>query len=99
MAYEPRNNTGTLFINDKKTSDKSPDWRGDALVDGVKKRMSVWRKTGARGEFLSVAFDDPKPYQAAEPKAAAATPAPQPSHAPLDDDSIPFSPGFSPCCV
>lgn len=59
--YEQKDNTATLFTNDKRTSDNSPAYRGDAVVDGVKKRVSCWVKEGKKGKYLSLAFSDPQP--------------------------------------
>ena len=57
MAYEQRENSGTLFRNEKGDNPKRPDYRGEALVDGVEYRVSAWVKDGKKGKFLSMAFD------------------------------------------
>lgn len=56
MAYEQRDNSGTVFNNDRKESDKHPDRTGTAMIDGVMYWVSGWVKTGAKGPFLSLAF-------------------------------------------
>jgi len=35
MAYEQKDNSGSLFKNDRMTSDKSPEYKGTVLIDGV----------------------------------------------------------------
>lgn len=56
MAYEQRDNSGTLFKNSRKESDKHPDRTGTALIDGVEYWVSGWVKEGAKGPFMSLAF-------------------------------------------
>ena len=56
MAYTPKDNSGSLFINDRKEQDKHPDRTGTALIGGVEYRVSGWIKDGAKGKWLSLAF-------------------------------------------
>jgi hypothetical protein len=60
MAYEQRDNNGTLFKNDKKDpndpSDKKPHYTGEAMVNGEAVRISAWVKDGKNGKFMSLAF-------------------------------------------
>jgi hypothetical protein len=56
LAYEQKDNSGTLFINDRKESDKHPDRTGTALIDGVSYWVSGWVKQGAKGPYMSVSF-------------------------------------------
>lgn len=57
MAYEMMNNTGALFKNDKKETEKQPDYRGDALVNGEAVWMSAWIKKSAKGAtYMSFSF-------------------------------------------
>ena len=57
---EQRNNSGVLFKNDRKESDRHPDYTGKALINGVELRLSAWIKTGAKGKFMSLAFSEPR---------------------------------------
>jgi uncharacterized protein (DUF736 family) len=51
------NNTGVLWKNRKKTTDKHPDYTGTAEVDGVEYLQSAWLKTKKDGEkFLKISF-------------------------------------------
>lgn len=56
MAFEQRDNSGTLFINDRKEKDTHPDRNGTAMIDGREYYVSGWLKKGAKGPFLSLAF-------------------------------------------
>jgi uncharacterized protein (DUF736 family) len=52
------NNEGVLFPNDRKQSDKSPDFRGQANIDSVSYWVSAWKRTSRDGQtkYLSIAF-------------------------------------------
>lgn len=56
MAYEIRDNSGTLFKNEKKEKDTHPNMNGSCMIDGVEYRISAWTKDGAKGRFQSLAF-------------------------------------------
>ena len=63
-AYEVRDNSLTLFPNDRKDKPNQPDYRGDGMVNGVPVKLSGWKKTGKNGVFLSLAVqnkDQPAP--------------------------------------
>ena len=51
MAYEQRDNSGTLFRNDKREKDSQPNATGTAMVDGVEYYVSAWTKEGRNGKF------------------------------------------------
>lgn len=89
------NNCGILFKNDDKQTEKHPDYRGDALIDGEEYWLSGWIKEGRKGKFLSLAFKlkEPRKAQSAAPVASKplASPTPARSSRHLDDpDEIPF---------
>lgn len=54
MSDYDNTNTGVLFKNDKKTTDKHPDYRGQVNVGGTEYWLSSWIKTGAKGKFMSL---------------------------------------------
>jgi hypothetical protein len=57
MAYEQRDNSGSLFVNDRKESDKHPDRSGTAMIDGREYWVSGWVKTDKNGKpWMSMAF-------------------------------------------
>lgn len=70
MAYEQKPNSGTLFLNDQKTSDRAPDMSGRLLIDpsmipaierGETLRIAAWEKqTSNGGSLLSIAVSEPQ---------------------------------------
>lgn len=99
MAYEIKNNTGSLFKNDRRQNDNQPMYQGNAMVDGKLKRLSVWVRTSKNGtSYMSLAFEEVNgAYQQNAPQQSAPAPqrpAPAPAPAsqglePLPDD-LPF---------
>lgn len=62
MAYEQKDNSGSLFREAEKKSERSPDYTGKAMIDGKMKRIAGWiKQTKAGGNFLSLAISDPQP--------------------------------------
>lgn len=71
-------NRGKLWENDRKTTEKQPDYTGVANVDGRDYRIGLWE--GDDGT-LSLSFQDKAEARRPEPK--------QDPQEPLDDE-IPF---------
>ena len=78
MEYD-NTNSGTLFKNDRKESEKHPDYTGKINVDGTDYWLSAWIKTGKSGKFMSLAVKpkDEKPAAKSKPD-------------PIDDSELPF---------
>lgn len=68
MSYEQKDNTFTLFKNDKGENPKRPDYTGKALVNGVEVRLSAWIREGKSGKFMSGTIEPPR--EQAKPKPA-----------------------------
>lgn len=66
MSDYDNTNSGALFKNDKKSTDKHPDYRGQINVDGIEFWLSAWIKTGKSGKFMSLSVQ-PKEAQAPKP--------------------------------
>jgi len=81
LAYEMKDGQGSLFRNDKKTGDKSPDYTGKIKWNGKEYRLAGWLKEGRTGKFLSVQMSEPRQKEA--PKDAGT------GHVDLND-SVPF---------
>lgn len=85
--YTQRDMSGSLFKNDRKTSDNHPNAKGSALIDGVEYWVSAWTKRDKNGNpWQSLAFT-PKDQQQSAPATQAVTRAPDPFD---DGDDIPF---------
>jgi hypothetical protein len=83
-------NSGYLRANDKKTSDKHPNAKGSALIDGVEYWVSAWTNTGDDGKrYQSMSFET-KDKQAAQGEAAASKPAQDDRPATAADENLPF---------
>lgn len=67
MAEYDDTNRGVLFKNDRKESDRHPDYRGSINVGGQEFWLSAWIKEGKNGKFMSLAVN-PKEDAKAESK-------------------------------
>ena len=76
------NNRGSLFKNDKKTTEQMPDYKGQINVNGEEFWINAWLKTSKQGtKFMSLSVT-PKDRQVSEPTRKSI---------PVDDSSdIPF---------
>jgi uncharacterized protein (DUF736 family) len=67
MAYELRDNSGSLFRNEKKLSETHPDHTGQCMIDGTKYQVSAWIKQTKDGrKYFSLSFrtrEEEKPKQ------------------------------------
>lgn len=86
MAFEIRENSGSLFKNDKKEKDTHPNAKGKAMIDGRLYYVSAWSKkdrNGSQWQSLSFTPADKEQPQGNAPR----------SKAPVvdtDSDDIPF---------
>jgi hypothetical protein len=92
MADYDDKNRGSIWKNEKKTTDKHPDFTGSLNVDGKDYWVSAWRrKEGASDRAPALSFSvkpkDGKPMDAPRPATGGGMG--------LDmDDTIPFGPEF-----
>ena len=86
MAYEQRDNSGSAFINTRRTRDAQPHYTGSAKIDGKDYWVSLWikepKQAGSK-RWFSFAFTEKGEGGAATKDGSPATPE-------LTDDDIPF---------
>jgi hypothetical protein len=87
MAYEKKLGSGVLFANDKKQTEKQPDYSGDLLLDqdygkGTTIKLSAWRKSTPKGHLISISVNN---YKADKDQVY-----PKPAYGRGMDDEVPF---------
>jgi uncharacterized protein (DUF736 family) len=61
MAYEHKENKGSLFNNEKKEKDTQPDYQGQANVNGTLYNVSAWINESKGGKkYFGLSFSIPK---------------------------------------
>lgn len=76
MAYETKDNTGSLFRNNRKEKDSHPDYNGSVRIEGRDMWIAAWLKEAKDGsKYMSLAFKrkdgtDARPDKAQEFKDA-----------------------------
>lgn len=84
MAYEVKDNTFSLFENDKKGNDKAPDYKGKGKINGVDVKVAVWKHKSQSGvEYWSGSIEE-----VAQPDMPQAEPTAEPAKE--VGDEIPF---------
>ena len=83
MAYEQRDNSGSMFVNDHRTTEQHPNVKGKAMIAGKMYWVSAWTKTTKDGKkWQSLAFTEMDEQQGQ----AQGTAAPSIDY----DDTLPF---------
>jgi len=63
QQYDPTNR-GALFTNERKQTEKHPDFNGSINIAGVEHWLSAWKKTSKSGKnYLSISIGDVKEVQ------------------------------------
>jgi hypothetical protein len=83
--YTPKENNGTLFRNEKKTSENSPDFTGSIMVGGQERWLSAWVKEGKKGKYFSVSIGQVKQPIGFTPRGADELP-----RNTIEDSDLPF---------
>lgn len=89
MAYQPDDNAGVLFLNDRKEKPQHPDMRGTLVINGKEYWLSAWKKSSKAGtKYMSLSVREKAAREETPPPAAPAPPS-APDELPFNDD-IPF---------
>ena len=56
MTFEHKDNSGSLFNNDRKQADNHPDFKGSCKIAGVEYWMSSWLNERGEGDYQSIKF-------------------------------------------
>lgn len=85
--FQHRENSGSVFKNERKEQPNHPDYRGSALIGGVEYWVSGWLKDGRSGKWLSMSYTPKDGGFSSTPKREEKKPKPT-----FDDlgDDIPF---------
>lgn len=85
MAYEHKENTGSLFKNERREKDTHANARGSALIDGVEYWVDAWTNEAGDGKkYQSLKFKR-------KDQAGSGSPRTQPAAFDADlDDDVPF---------
>ena len=92
-----KDNSGALFKEKEKKSEKHPDYKGNCLVNGEVMYIAAWINTPKAGgdKYMSLSFSPPPDSAKYNKETADATPKPEfaePSATPVSQssDDIPF---------
>lgn len=89
MAFEQRDNSGSLFKNDRKQQENHPDYTGTAMIDGCEYFISAWVKESRAGKkFFSFSFK-PKEVQGQQARSAPGAQR-RGSNPPQQEDDLPW---------
>jgi hypothetical protein len=84
--YQPREGSGAMFRNDRKSAANQPDMRGTVMIGGVEMEISAWEKTTKNGsKFLSVAVKPKGEYKSKPQQAGKSFPLTD-----AKEDDLPF---------
>ena len=59
QQFEQRDNSGSLFKNDRKENENQPAYTGKCMVNGLPMQISAWVKESKNGKFFSLSFQEP----------------------------------------
>lgn len=91
MSYQQKDNSGSLFKNDRKTEDKHPSYKGSCLINGEEYWISAWvkekEKDGVKSKHFSLSFT---PKEATQGRTTNDRQGNYGNAVNVDDDDLPF---------
>lgn len=57
MAYEHKDMTGSIFVNEDKKGERHPDWRGKVKINGEEYYAAGWNNESRNGPYISMKFE------------------------------------------
>ena len=89
-----KDNSGALFKEEEKKSDKHPDYKGNCLVNWQKMYIAAWVNTAESGKrYMSLSFSAPSEDAKYNKANSSATPKPEfakPQASTGTDNDLPF---------
>ena len=86
-----KDNSGALFKEEEKKTDKHPDYRGICLVNGVEYSIACWITTSKAGKpYMSLSFTTKEEQAKYSKKTTDATSEPVFAETTSTDDELPF---------
>ena len=73
MSYEHKENTGSLFKNDRKETESQPDYKGSAKIGGVDYWVSGWINETNGKKYVGLSVQPKDATAQANPPATAVT--------------------------
>lgn len=90
MTFQHKENSGTLFKNNKKENERQPDYRGEVNVNGELFQIAAWVKEGKNGKFFSLSVKEPYQKDEAQTHKGFNRDGDVPSGRDEENDFIPF---------
>ena len=91
MSYEIKENSGSLFRNDKKEKESHPDYKGSANIAGLEYWVSAWVNTKNGKSWMSFKYQLKDGQQVAAPAPKYTEPEPLPEFPPIEEPTdLPF---------
>lgn len=86
-----KDNSGALFREVDKKSDKHPDYKGNCMVNGEMMYIAAWINESQNGKkYMSLSFTAPSTDAKYKNEDSNATPKPQFSKPQVGNDDLPF---------
>lgn len=69
-GYKHINGKGSLFKNEKKEKETSPDYKGDCMIKDQQYWVSAWINGSVKGKYIKISFQEKEVNKAAGSKSS-----------------------------